>query len=56
MKIPSVTPTPPPATPEAAEPRGPDLKHDGDADDAAAAPAASPTPDKGQGTVIDTKI
>jgi hypothetical protein len=44
----------PPKAPEAAEPRGPDLKRDHDADDVITAPAAPPPP-HGQGTIVDKK-
>jgi hypothetical protein len=48
---------PPPVTPiaqpEAAEPKGPDLKNDGDADDGAARVSAALP--KGQGEILDRK-
>ncbi len=57
MKIPDIGATlPTPPIPESAEPKGPELKNDHDADDVAGAkPPVSPTPTRGQGTVVDTK-
>jgi hypothetical protein len=52
MTVSNVGGAPPIKTPEAAEPKGPELTNDHDGDDAAAAktPAAPPP---GQGTMID---
>jgi hypothetical protein len=54
MSVNSVGGPPPIKTPEAAEPKGPELTNDHDGDDAGAArtPAAPPP---GQGTMLDKK-
>ncbi|CAN5792351.1 hypothetical protein BH11PSE1_BH11PSE1_30310 [soil metagenome] len=54
MSISSIGSSTPTAVPESAEPKGPEIKNDHDADDAPQ-PAAKSTPPKGQGTVLDTQ-
>lgn len=53
MSISSIGPVTPPKTPEAAEPSGPEIRNDHDADDAPK-PAPKATPPKGQGIILDT--
>lgn len=55
--ISSIPPSVPVKAPEASEPKGPDVKIDGDGDDASASqpPALAPLP-PGQGTRIDQLV
>ncbi|MES2343769.1 MAG: hypothetical protein V4597_19040 [Pseudomonadota bacterium] len=53
MSISSIGSVTPPKPPEAAEPNGPEIRNDHDADDAQR-PAPKATPPKGQGTILDT--
>ena len=55
MKISNSPPPPLVPMPESAEPKGTDRKQDHDADDAGAAGPVAATPQRGLGTVIDTK-